>query len=143
MEPLFTPWNNELDIVLRLITVAILSGLIGYERGRREKPAGPRTHLLVGVGAATFTIVSLYGFGSTEAVDLSRVAAGVVVGMGFLGAGTILHSELGVRGLTTAATLWSVAAIGLAAGTGLYILAIVTAAIVMIALRLLRRSIDN
>jgi len=132
MEPWTTPWD-ELDLVLRLLTAAVLSLLIGFERGRREKPAGPRTHLLVSVGAAAFTIVSIHGFGGL--VDPSRVAAGVVVGMGFLGAGTIMRRESGVQGLTTAATLWAVAAIGLAAGSGLYLVALLTAIIVLIALR--------
>ena len=134
MEAWSTPWD-ELDLVLRLLTAAILSGLIGLQRGRAEKPAGSRTHLLVSVGSAAFTIVSIYGFGSTEAIDLSRVAAGVVVGMGFLGAGTILRGEKGVRGLTTAATLWTAAAIGLAAGAGLYLVAIVTCIIALLALQ--------
>jgi putative Mg2+ transporter-C (MgtC) family protein len=107
--------------------------LIGYERERAEKPAGFRTHLLVCIGAALFTVSSIYGFSGL--VDPSRVAAGVVVGIGFLGAGTILRGEKGVTGLTTAATIWSVAAIGLAVGAGLYLAAIITAVLVLAALR--------
>ena len=133
MEPWqLTPWD-ELDLVLRLLIAALMGGIIGFERERAEKPAGFRTHLLVCVGAALFTAASIYGFSGL--VDPSRVAAGVVVGIGFLGAGTILRGERGVIGLTTAATIWAVAAIGLAVGTGLYLAAIVTAVIVLIALR--------
>lgn len=127
-----TPWD-ELNVALRLLIAAIMGGLVGYERGRAEKPAGMRTHLLVCVGATLFTIVSIHGFSGLS--DPGRVAAGVVVGIGFLGAGTILRGERGITGLTTAATIWSVAAIGLAVGAGLYLAAIVTALIVLIALR--------
>jgi len=127
-----TPWD-ELDMVLRLVIAALMGGIIGYERERAEKPAGFRTHLLVCVGAALFTIASVYGFG--ELSDAARVAAGVVVGVGFLGAGTILRGERVVLGLTTAATIWAVAAVGLAVGAGLYIVAAVTTVIVLLALR--------
>lgn len=138
MEPWqLTPWD-ELDLVLRLLIAAMMGGLIGYERERAEKPAGFRTHLLVCVGAALFTVVSIHGFGVLS--DPARVAAGVVVGIGFLGAGTILRGEKGVTGLTTAATVWAVAAIGLAVGAGLYLAAIVTAIILLIALRSPRAS---
>jgi putative Mg2+ transporter-C (MgtC) family protein len=133
MEPLrLTPWI-ELDLVLRLLMAAIIGGLVGYERERAEKPAGFRTLLLVSVGAALFTITSIYGFGATS--DPSRVAAGIVVGIGFIGAGTILRGEGVVVGLTTAATIWTVAAIGLAVGVGLYLVAAVTTAVVLLALR--------
>lgn len=127
-----TPWD-ELDMVLRLVMAALMGGIIGYERERAEKPAGFRTHLLVCVGAALFTIASVHGFGVLS--DPARVAAGVVVGVGFLGAGTILRGEGGIVGLTTAATVWAVAAIGLAVGAGLYLVGAVTAAIVLLALR--------
>ena len=136
MEPWqLTPWP-ELDMVLRLLMAAVLGGIIGYERERAAKPAGLRTHLLVCLGAALFTISSIYGFGGLS--DPSRVAAGIVVGIGFLGAGTVLRGEKAVVGLTTAATIWTVAAIGLALGAGLYLLAAVSAALVLIALRFLR-----
>ena len=138
MEPWqITPWD-ELDLVLRLVIAAIMGGLIGYERQRAEKPAGFRTHLLVCVGSALFTIVSLHGFGMLS--DPSRVAAGVVVGIGFLGAGTILRGGKGIIGLTTAATIWAVAAIGLAVGSGLYLPAIATAVIILIALLSTRKE---
>lgn len=128
-----TPWE-ELDVVLRLVMAAIAGGLIGYERERAEKPAGLRTHVLVCMGAALITVTSIYGF--TETADTSRVAAGVAVGVGFLGAGTILRHEAGVVGLTTAATIWVVAAIGLGFGTGLYVPGALGVIVTLVALRL-------
>jgi len=125
----------ELDMVIRLLVAAFLGGVIGYERARAKKPAGIRTHLLVCVGAALFTVISAYGFG--EGSDPSRIAAGVVVGVGFLGAGTILHSQRAVMGLTTAATIWAVAAVGMAVGAGLYVIGAVVAGIIPITLRFL------
>ena len=119
-----------LEIVLRLLLAAALGAIIGYQRERAGKQAGMITHVLISTGAALITLVSIYGFGAAS--DPSRVAAGVVVGVGFLGAGVILHRQGGiVAGLTTAATIWVMAAIGLAAGAGLYIIAAVTAAIVL------------
>ena len=133
MEPWqLTPWA-EVDLFLQLVIAALMGGIIGYERERAEKPAGFRTHLLVCVGATLFTVCSVYGFGGL--VDPSRVAAGIVVGIGFLGAGTILRGERGVTGLTTAATIWTVAAIGLALGVGLYLAAIIAAVVILVALR--------
>jgi len=129
-----TPWV-ELDMVLRLIIAAILGGIIGFEREYAEKPAGLRTLLVVCVGSALFTVVSIYGFG--DKADAARIAAGAVVGIGFLGAGTILRGEGVVIGITTAATIWAVAAIGLAVGTGLYLVAVVTTVITLLALRFL------
>jgi putative Mg2+ transporter-C (MgtC) family protein len=125
----------ELEMVLRLLLAAALGAIIGYQRERAGKPAGLRTHILICVGAALFTIASLYGFGGQA--DPARVAAGIVAGIGFLGAGAIIRREGGiVEGLTTAATIWSVAAIGLAAGAGLYIVSAVTTAVVSIVLLL-------
>jgi putative Mg2+ transporter-C (MgtC) family protein len=124
---------TELEMVLRLLLAAALGAAIGYQRERAKKPAGLRTHILIATGAALFTIASTYGFG-VEA-DTSRIAAGVVAGIGFIGAGAIIRREGGiVEGLTTAATIWAVAAIGLAAGAGLYIVSVVTAAVVSIVL---------
>ncbi len=129
-----TPWPL-VDMMLRIFIAAVLGGIMGYEREHADKPAGLRTNILVCVGAALITIVSLYGFGFRS--DPSRVAAGIVVGVGFLGAGTIIHRETGiVIGLTTAATVWVVAAVGLAVGSGLYLIAIITAVIVFLALYL-------
>ena len=125
--------NTLIDMVLRLLLAAALGAVIGYQRERANKPAGLRTHILISLGSALFTVVSIFGFG--DGVDVSRVAAGVVTGIGFLGAGAILHREGGiVEGLTTAATIWAVAAIGLAAGAGLYLLSAVTTAIILIIL---------
>lgn len=126
---------TELEMVLRLLLAAALGAAIGYQRERAKKPAGLRTHVLIAAGAALFTIASSYGFGIDA--DPSRIAAGVVAGIGFIGAGAIIRREGGiVEGLTTAATIWAVAAIGLAAGAGLYIVSVVTTAVVSIVLLL-------
>ena len=133
MEPrILTPWL-ELDMVIRLIVSAVLGGLIGFERERREKPAGFRTHMLVSVGACLFTILSIYAFG--DRAEPSRIASNVVVGIGFLGAGTIVHERGRVSGLTTAASVWTVAAVGMAIGTGLYIVGLIASLVVYIILR--------
>jgi putative Mg2+ transporter-C (MgtC) family protein len=135
-------WSESL---LRLALAAVLGGLIGAERELREREAGLRTHLLVAVGSALFTIVSAYGFSSFVAsgqavvrTDPTRIAAQVVTGIGFLGAGAIIRQGLSVRGLTTAATLWVVAAIGMAAGAGYYSAAFITTAVVILSLWPLR-----
>ncbi len=123
----------ELEMSLRLLLAAALGAIIGYQRERAGKPAGLRTYILICAGAALFTIVSIYGF--SAAGDPARVAAGIVAGIGFLGAGAIIRSGHGiVAGLTTAATIWAVAGIGLAAGTGLYLVATVATVIVLIIL---------
>ena len=113
------------DMLLRIAMAGVLGGLIGLERQLRAKEAGLRTHVLVGIGSAMFMIVSKYGFDDILAhnhiaLDPSRVAAQVVSGMGFLGAGTIIIQKQIVKGLTTAAGLWVTAAIGLVIGSGLY-----------------------
>lgn len=135
-------WEESL---LRLALAAALGGLIGIERELREREAGLRTHLLVALGSALFTIVSAYGFhaflesgASVVRADPTRIAAQIVTGIGFLGAGAIIRQGLSVRGLTTAATLWVVAAVGLAAGAGYYSAAVITTALVLIALYPLR-----
>ena len=120
----------EFEMVLRLLLAAVLGGLIGAERERRSsRGAGLRTHSLVSVASALVMIVSTYGFMSVLSagrivLDPSRVAAQVISGVGFLGAGIIIFRRSAVRGLTTAASIWAVAAIGLASGCGLYISAI-------------------
>jgi putative Mg2+ transporter-C (MgtC) family protein len=130
------------EVVLRLALAAVLGAAIGLEREIRERGAGLRTHLLVSLGSALFTIVSAYGFhafrASGQNVDPSRIAAQIVTGIGFLGAGAIIRQGLSVRGLTTAATLWVVAAIGLATGAGYYSAAIVTTVLVIVSLWPLR-----
>jgi putative Mg2+ transporter-C (MgtC) family protein len=110
----------QLEMALRLLLAAVLGGIIGFQREMWGKPAGMRTLALIGVGSGLFGVVSLLGF---PGGNPSMVAAGVVTGVGFLGAGAILHRNGGVEGLTTAATIWVAAGVGLAAGAGLYILA--------------------
>lgn len=123
----------EVEMILRLLLAAALGAIIGYQRERAGKAAGLRTHTLICVGAALFTIASLYGFGANA--DPARVAAGIVAGIGFLGAGAIIRTGEGiVAGLTTAATIWAVAGIGLAAGAGLYLASAVTTALILIVL---------
>jgi putative Mg2+ transporter-C (MgtC) family protein len=125
--------NTELEMALRLVLAGVLGSIIGYQRERSGKPAGLRTHALICVGSALFTVAGTSAFSSG---DPTRIAAGVVSGIGFLGAGAILHRHRSVEGLTTAATMWVVAAIGLAAGAGLYIIAPITAVIALIVLLL-------
>jgi putative Mg2+ transporter-C (MgtC) family protein len=139
------PTLNWDESLLRLALAALLGGLIGVERELREREAGLRTHLLVSLGSALFTIVGAYGFhafldsGATVVrADPTRIAAQIVTGIGFLGAGAIIRQGLSVRGLTTAATLWVVAAVGLAAGAGYYSAAVITTGIVLVALYPLR-----
>jgi putative Mg2+ transporter-C (MgtC) family protein len=129
--------SPELEMVLRLLLAVALGGIVGWERQMAKKPAGLRTHLLVCIGAALFTLASIYGF---EGGDPARVAAGIVAGIGFLGAGTIIRSGEGILvGLTTASSIWAVAAIGMVSGAGLYILAAVGTAVMLIALRIFKR----
>jgi len=124
----------ELEMVLRLLLAVALGAIIGYQRERAGKPAGLRTHVLICLGAALFTVTSIYGFGGD---DTARVAAGVVAGIGFLGAGAIIRGGEGiVAGLTTAATIWAVAGIGMAAGAGLYLVSAVTTLLISIVLLL-------
>jgi putative Mg2+ transporter-C (MgtC) family protein len=137
------PTLNWYEALLRLALAAALGGLIGVERELRERQAGLRTHLLVALGSALFTIVGAYGFheflnSGASVVDPTRIAAQIVTGIGFLGAGAIIRQGLSVRGLTTAATLWVVAAVGMAAGAGYYSVALITTGLVLIALYPLR-----
>jgi putative Mg2+ transporter-C (MgtC) family protein len=127
--------------LLRIVLAAGLGAAVGLEREVREHEAGLRTHMLVAVGSALFTLVSAYGFseffaqtGPVVPVDPTRIAAQIVTGIGFLGAGAIIRQGMNVRGLTTAATLWAVAAIGLASGAGYYFGAVATTVVVLIAL---------
>jgi putative Mg2+ transporter-C (MgtC) family protein len=126
------------ELISRLIFAAVLGSLIGFERERLLWAAGLRTHMLVAVGSCLAMIVSAYGFagvlGPHVILDPSRIAAQVVTGVGFLGAGSIILRNEVVKGLTTAASLWAVAAIGLAAGGGLYVAAIAATIIILIIL---------
>lgn len=130
---------SDWELILRLITAAALGSVIGAERERVVWAAGLRTHMLVCMGSCLFMIVSAFGFNDTVnvphvSIDPSRVAAQVVSGIGFLGAGSILLRGEIIRGLTTAASLWTVAAIGLAVGGGLYVAAIASVIIVLVIL---------
>ncbi len=133
---LIIPWED----VLKLTVAVVIGGLVGIEREAYHKPAGVRTHMLVCLGAALFIIVSVSAFPDGDPV---RVVAGIVTGIGFLGAGTIFKSKDTIRGLTTAASLWAVAGIGLAVGAGLYILTIIAAVLVLIVLQLDRIGVFN
>jgi len=127
------------DVLLRLAVAAGLGAAVGVEREIRDREAGVRTHLLVSLGAALFTLVGAYGFSDFGSrVDPTRVAAQVVTGIGFLGAGAILREGLSVRGLTTAGSLWVVAAVGMAAGAGYYWPAVIGTALTIFALWPLR-----
>ncbi len=124
------------EILIRLLLAALLGSVVGLDRERLERGAGLRTHMLVAVGAALFMLVSAFGFADVlghqnVVLDPSRVAAQVVSGIGFLGAGTIILRKEIVHGLTTAASLWAVAAIGLATGGGLYIAAVAATFVVL------------
>ncbi len=115
---------GALEGILRLLFSVIAGGLLGYERKRVGKPAGTRTHALVSLGACLFALASLWMGEVNEGADVTRIAAQVVVGVGFLGAGAIMSYGGVVKGLTTAATLWISAGLGLAIGLGIYLLAI-------------------
>lgn len=117
-------WGNLILIVISIFLGALFSGLIGFEREFKGHDAGLRTHLLVGVGSTLVMVISIYGFGAWDGTrDPARLAAQVVTGVGFLGAGAILNNGLDVKGLTTAATIWVAMAIGLACGSGNFIVA--------------------
>lgn len=133
----------ELELVARLVMAFILGGLIGLEREVHGRPAGLRTHILVGFGSALIMVVSIYGFsGITTNYDPGRIAAQVVSGIGFLGAGTILREGLSIKGLTTAASLWMVAAIGLAVGSGMLLIATLSTFVVLLVLTILH-GVEN
>lgn len=132
---------TTLDIILRLLLAIALGGIIGLEREASHKPAGLRTHIMICISAAMMMILSELLLAGRQGVtgDLLRVAAAVVMGMGFIGAGTIIQSQGMVHGLTTAATLWTVSALGLVVGAGYYLLAVIFSAFVMGTLVFLRK----
>lgn len=133
-------WGNLILMILSLGLGALFSGLIGFEREYKGHDAGLRTHLLVSVGSDLIMIISIYGFGNWVGTrDPSRLAAQVVTGVGFLGAGAILNNGLDVKGLTTAATIWVSMAIGLACGSGNFILATLAFLLAFIALIVLHK----
>ena len=139
------PELSSLDILFRLGLAALLTGAIGAERELRDRSAGLRTYILVGVGSALFTIVSAYAWGDfvfdrTQGTvfDPTRIAAQIVTGIGFLGAGAIIRQGLSIRGLTTAAGLWVAAAIGMAVGAGYWSAALIGTGVVLVGLGPLR-----
>ncbi len=145
LEEWFTNYLNPIEyrILIRLLLSVILGSVVGFERGTSgNRPAGFRTHILVCTGSALVMIVSLYGFDGYDEIpfeylkgrDPARIAAQVVCGIGFLGAGTILHEGANIRGLTTAASLWMMSAIGLATGAGLYFTSVAATIITFITL---------
>lgn len=135
------PLSADALMFVRLLIATILGALVGFERERAGKPAGVRTHGMVCLGAALFAIVSINGF--SDVGDPARVAAQVVVGIGFIGAGAILHLRGSVHGLTTAASLWVTAAIGLAVGVGMFFMSGATAILVFLLLRFGPRPRSN
>jgi putative Mg2+ transporter-C (MgtC) family protein len=126
--------NTNLEMVLRLVLATFLGAVIGFQREMSGKEAGLRTNMLICLGSALFTVLSVYGFLGS---DPSRIAAGVATGIGFIGAGVILHRTGGaVVGLTSAATIWTVAGIGMAAGAGMYIIAAAATVLALVVLLL-------
>jgi len=137
------------ELITRLVLAVILGGAVGWERQKAKKPAGLRTHILVSLGSAAFTLASFLAGPAitgqtmavlrTGAIDHTRIAAGILIGIGFLGAGTIIRSGENIIGLTTAASIWIVAAIGMACGFGLYSLAVITGVLVILTLFVLEK----
>src|SRR5215204_6968906 len=132
--------SNDFELLGRLLLAAVLGGAIGAERELNDQAAGLRTHMLLTIGACLFTLISAYGFGSGIGTDPSRLAAQIVTGIGFLGGGAIVRHGLTVKGLTTAASIWATAAVGVAVGAGRYLLGIGGAALVVGTLFGLRRA---
>jgi putative Mg2+ transporter-C (MgtC) family protein len=127
----------QLDLSARLIVATALGLAVGFEREIHGHPAGLRTHMLVASGSALFTVLSAYGFGgvpNSGPIDPTRIAAQIVSGIGFLGAGAILKDGIVIRGLTTAASLWATSAVGMAAGAGEYVIAAVATATILVSL---------
>jgi putative Mg2+ transporter-C (MgtC) family protein len=126
----------QVEAVFLIILAAFLSMIIGLDRERRHRPAGLRTHMLVGIGACLFTLLSIHAFPGS---DPARIASQIVVGIGFLGAGTIIRRDSTVHDLTTAATIWATAAVGMAVGAGAWFLALSATLIIWIVLVVIRR----
>ncbi|MGI6181721.1 MAG: MgtC/SapB family protein [Agathobaculum sp.] len=138
------PWNMELVCVVRLLVASACGLVIGIERQSRMKGAGMKTHMMVALGSALMMLVSKYGFFDVipvegASVDVSRVAASIAAGIGFLGAGVIFVRRGSVVGLTTAAGLWTTTGVGMAVGSGLYLLGLVTTALMLVSQVVLRR----
>jgi putative Mg2+ transporter-C (MgtC) family protein len=131
----------QIDLSVRIVVAAVLGLAVGFEREIHGHPAGLRTHMLVAAGSGLFTVMSAYGFegvarsiSNTAPIDPTRIAAQIVSGIGFLGAGAILKDGVVIRGLTTAASLWATSAVGMAAGAGEYVIAVVATATILVSL---------
>ncbi len=134
------PLGNLLLCLIALILCVVLVGIIGIEREKRGRSAGLRTHLLVGLGSTILMIISIYGFPQIFGNrDVARLAAQIVTGVGFLGAGAIIHNNSGIKGLTTAGTIWASMAIGLACGSFNFVLAILGALLIIVVLVVFRK----
>ena len=141
-----TPSLSDAELVTRLLTAAVLGAVMGVERELRQKSAGLRTNILIAVGSAVFTLMSYELAAGVQGADPGRLAAQIVTGIGFLGAGAIIRRDGGVQGLTTAATVWVNAAVGIAAGGGEYHLAVITTMVtvaVLLVLQPMERAIDR
>ena len=140
------PPLTDTELIRRLLTAALLGAVLGFEREMRQKSAGLRTNILIAVGSALFTLMSYELAGDAPGADPGRLAAQIVTGIGFLGAGAIMRTDSGIYGLTTAATVWVNAAVGVAAGGGEYHLAFIATAVTVVVLLLLHpleRVIDR
>ena len=139
MDQLFVFKEIDFITIVRVLLAFILGGVVGFERERVQRPAGLRTHMLVAAGSACFTVASVYGFEGLGTVrDPARLAAQIVTGIGFLGAGTIFRTGSTVRGLTTASSIWITASIGVVAGLGMLWLALFTTLLTWFALYVLK-----
>lgn len=131
---------SDLTVILNLLIAFVLGGIVGWLREKQGKTAGLRTHILVCVGSALFTLISADMMLKSGIADPGRIAAGVVAGIGFIGAGTIVQARGSVRGITTASSIWAVAAIGMAAGSGFYVGAVAATIIAGLTLELLQKA---
>ncbi|MFV0313477.1 MAG: MgtC/SapB family protein [Anaerotignum sp.] len=139
--------RGNLELIIRIMIACICGAIIGYERTRRKKEAGIRTHIIVAVGSTLIMIVSKYGFYDTLYlhdlnIDLSRIASNVVTGVSFLGAGVIFVKKISIKGLTTAAGLWTTAGVGLAIGTGMYTIGVFTTIFILCVQLLLHSKLN-
>ncbi|HET9496233.1 MAG TPA: MgtC/SapB family protein [Chloroflexia bacterium] len=140
-ENIFIFRDIDLITIARVFLAFVLGGVVGFERERMQRPAGLRTHMLVCAGSACFTVASIYGFDEMGTVrDPARLAAQIITGIGFLGAGTIFRTGATVRGLTTASSIWITAAIGIVAGLGMFWLAVFTTLLTFFALYVLKTA---
>ncbi len=139
MDHIFIFRDTDVVTIGRVLLAFILGGVVGFERQRTQRPAGLRTHMLVAAGSCCFTVASIYGFDDLGTVrDPARLAAQIITGVGFLGAGTIFRNGSTVRGLTTASSIWITASIGIVAGLGMLLLALFTTALTWFALYYLK-----